>query len=154
MVDGERKSLTTDRVILVPGPADEVRCVHEVYRLFIEKRMTFAAISRELNRQQIKYVDGSDWNPSAVQTILTHPKYAGCNVFGRTTRRLYTPEKKKPMSEWTVIRRAFEPLVDPASYMKVQEMIQHTKDALPRNRSDKDLLDARPVDYAGSLSVH
>jgi len=27
---GERKSITTDRVILVPGPADEVQCVKDI----------------------------------------------------------------------------------------------------------------------------
>src|SRR5450755_2277158 len=32
---GEQKSIATDRVVLVPGPANEVMWVREIYRLFI-----------------------------------------------------------------------------------------------------------------------
>src|SRR5271165_1228826 len=35
---GERKSLQTDRVILVPGPPEEVAVVREVYQRFIQDR--------------------------------------------------------------------------------------------------------------------
>jgi len=139
---GERKNLSTDRIILVPGPTYEVRCVQEIYQMFIQERMTFAEIARRLNRRRTKYVEGSEWNPSVVRTILTHPKYVGCNIYGRSTRRLYTPEKRKPRTEWTVTPGAFEPVVDPTTYAKVQQRIEGTKSRLPRNRSDKELLDA------------
>lgn len=33
---GQHKSIATDRVVLVPGPSDEVAVVREVYRLFVE----------------------------------------------------------------------------------------------------------------------
>ena len=35
---GEHKSLQTDRVILVPGPEDEIRTVERIYRLFVLQR--------------------------------------------------------------------------------------------------------------------
>jgi DNA invertase Pin-like site-specific DNA recombinase len=34
---GEHKSLQTDRVILMPGPEDEVRVVNQIYRWFIDE---------------------------------------------------------------------------------------------------------------------
>ena len=37
---GERKSLQTDRVILIPGPHDEIATVRDIFRLFIEDRLT------------------------------------------------------------------------------------------------------------------
>ena len=99
---GERKSLATDRIILVRGPAQEVRCVHEIYRMFIQKHMTLSEIARELNRHGTKYIEGSKWSLRAVQTILTHPKYIGSNIYGQHTQRLYTAQRLQPRSEWTV----------------------------------------------------
>lgn len=142
LAPGERKSIATDRVILVPGPAQEVRCVREMYSMFINKRMTFSEIARELNRRRTQYIDGSEWNLRAVQTILTHPKYIGCNIYGRYTQRLYTPPKQRPRSEWTVMPEAFEPIVYPATFAKVQRIKERVNEQFPRNRSDNDLLDA------------
>ena len=40
LVRGEHKSIQTDRVILVPGPADEVETVRRMYRAFVEDRQS------------------------------------------------------------------------------------------------------------------
>jgi DNA invertase Pin-like site-specific DNA recombinase len=85
---GERKSITTDRVILVHGPAHEVQWVRNIYRMLISEKMTTHGIARELNRTGIKYQD-SDWNISSVRGVLTNPKYTGCHVFGRTSQALH-----------------------------------------------------------------
>jgi hypothetical protein len=55
---GERKSLASGRVTLVPGPQHEVDCVREKYRMFIDERLSTAAVARELNRRCIPYLDG------------------------------------------------------------------------------------------------
>ena len=46
---GERKNLMNDRVILVPGPDHELHWVRQVYKMFIQKQMTFTEIARYLN---------------------------------------------------------------------------------------------------------
>src|SRR5229473_163423 len=56
LAHGERKSITTDRVILVPGPVEEVECVREIYRMLIEEKRTVYGIARELNRRETKYI--------------------------------------------------------------------------------------------------
>jgi len=43
---GERKSIATDRVILVPGPAEEVRVVREIYQMLVGGKMFVSASSR------------------------------------------------------------------------------------------------------------
>ena len=53
--------------------------------------------------------------------ILTHPKYAGCHVFGRTSGKLYTPIVRLPKSEWVLTPGAFEPIVDPARFRRHRE---------------------------------
>jgi DNA invertase Pin-like site-specific DNA recombinase len=156
LAQGERKSIATDRVILVPGPPHELRCVREIYRMFTKKRMTFSDIASELNRRQTKYIEGSKWSLRAVQTILTHPKYVGCNVYGRCTQRLYTPAKRKPQSEWTVVPEAFEPVIDLSTYAKAQRIMERATKGFPRNRSDNDLLDALRAILAkkGRITIH
>jgi hypothetical protein len=54
LASGERKSIATDRVILVPGPEGEVQCVREIYKMLIEGGLTVYAIARTLNHRGTK----------------------------------------------------------------------------------------------------
>ena len=137
---GQRKSIASDRVIQVLGPANEVRCVKDIYEMFIRKKMTFKEIAKELNRRRIKYTGGSEWNHTgrSVCIILTHPKYAGFNVYGRSTKRLYTPSVNVPRSEWTIVPAAFEALIEPDTFAEAQRIMETS----PRCISDKEMLDA------------
>jgi len=96
LATGERKSITTDRVILVSGPLQELQCVRVIYRMLISERRTVHAIACELNRKGVKQIGDSKWDYLAVSNILTHPKYAGCHVFGRTSSKLCTPTFRLP----------------------------------------------------------
>src|SRR6266851_4592303 len=107
LAHGERKSITTDRVILVPGPVEEVECVKDIYRMLIEEKRTVYGIARELNRRETKYIGDSKWDHLAVYGILSHSKYAGCHVFGRTTQKLGTASVRTPKSEWIITPQAF-----------------------------------------------
>lgn len=46
---GEHKSLQTDRVVLVPGPDEEVRTVRWIYSQFLKKGLSESEIAAELN---------------------------------------------------------------------------------------------------------
>lgn len=139
---GERKYLITERVTLVRGSRPEIRCIRNIYKMFIEQRMTYSEIARDLVRRRIPYVEGSQWGIRAVKEILTHPKYVGTYVYGRNTQRLYTPMVPTPQSEWIVTHDSFEKIVDPETYEKAQRVIQRTERRFPRNRTDQELLDA------------
>ena len=88
---GERKSIATDRVILVPGPSHEVQTVKEIYRMYISDMRTLCAIARKLNSSGISRPGHAKWDFSAIRIILTHPKYVGCAVFGQVSKKLNTP---------------------------------------------------------------
>jgi DNA invertase Pin-like site-specific DNA recombinase len=68
---GERKSLATDRVILIPGSAHEVQVVRDIYRMLISDGMSIYAIAGELNRRAIGYHGGSRWTHYTVADVLT-----------------------------------------------------------------------------------
>jgi DNA invertase Pin-like site-specific DNA recombinase len=135
---GERKSIATDRVILVPGPAHEVQVVNEIYRMLVSEKRTVYAIARILNDRNIDYTDDSRWDYQAVYNILTHPKYTGCHVFGRTTCKLYTPMVRLPKSEWILKPDAFEPIIDAVTFLEAQKIL----DERTFNKTDEQLLDS------------
>jgi DNA invertase Pin-like site-specific DNA recombinase len=151
LASGERKNITTDRVILAPGPSQELQGVRDIYRMLISEGRTVHAIACELNRKGVKYMGDSKWNYLAVSNILTHPKYAGCHVFGRTSSKLCTPTLRLPRSEWTITPGAFEPVIDQATFDEAQRIL----DGRTVNKSDQELLDALRVLLAekGRLSL-
>src|SRR5579872_2264395 len=67
---GQHKAVKDDRVILVPGPEQEVQCVRQIFSMFAEKRMWPTAIARVLNEQRIPFTQGftrTEWYPEAVR---------------------------------------------------------------------------------------
>ena len=135
---GERKGIATDRVILVPGPAQEVEVVRDIYRMLVSEKKSVYAIARELNRRGVLYLSKSEWDYQAVYTILTHPKYAGCHVFGRTSCKLHTPTVKLPKSEWISKPGAFEPIINVVTFEEAQKVLEKRT----INKSDAELLDS------------
>jgi DNA invertase Pin-like site-specific DNA recombinase len=58
---GEHKSIQTDRVILVPGPDEEVRTVRWMYQVFVEEGKNESEIAVLLNGQGILTDFGRAW---------------------------------------------------------------------------------------------
>ena len=147
---GERKNLTSDRVILVPGPAEEVQVVRGIFRMLVLENRAVHGIARILNERGIPYTDNGKWSHYSVESILTHPKYAGYLVFGQRTGRLYTKQVKLPTSQWVVTPRAHEPIIDRQTFLAAQQVIQ----ARTFRRANEELLQAlkRLLEVEGKLS--
>ena len=157
LMAGERKSLVTDRVVLVPGPQTEIECVREIYRLFIEERLSTDAIAKELNRRGIPYLNGREWYQVGVYRILTHPKYCGCHVFGQRSQILNAPSVSMPKHTWCVVSNAFESIVSRETFEEAQRII-HSRtffktndrvlDALRALRAEKGRLSQKLISKA------
>jgi DNA invertase Pin-like site-specific DNA recombinase len=135
---GERKSIATDRVILVPGDPVEVAWVKNIFRMFVFEKRTVYSIVRELNRLGVGYLEHSKWDYAGVRSVLTHAKYAGCNVFGRTSGKLHTPAVRLPKTDWVLTPNAFEPIIDQATFETAQALLQ----ARTICKSDEQILQA------------
>jgi DNA invertase Pin-like site-specific DNA recombinase len=85
---GEHKSIQTDRVVLVPGPPDEVATVGWIYRAFVEKRLSEREIAVVLNDRGIATDLGRPWTRGTVHQVLINPKYVGDNVWNRVSFKL------------------------------------------------------------------
>ena len=118
----QRKSISTDRVVFCLGPSNEVQCVRDIYRMYINEQMSHSAIARTLNERRIPANEPGGWSHYVVRGILTNAKYTGSMVYNRTSQYLKTRQKRLPQSEWIVVPNAFEPIVDAETFRKASEI--------------------------------
>ncbi|MCK0530365.1 recombinase family protein [Sphingobium agri] len=133
---GEHKSIATDRVILVPGPANEVEIVREVYRLFVESGRTEGEIASLLNDRGIPTDLGRRWTRGAVHQLLINEKYIGNNVWGRTSFKLKQEHVRNVPEQWIRSDGAFDAIVEEAMFKTARAII----DARSERLSDDDML--------------
>jgi hypothetical protein len=126
-------------VIYVHGPAEEVECVREIFRMFTAELRTPGKIAGELNRRGIRYNGDKHhrWNFNAVDRILRNPRYAGCSVYGKSTARLGMPRTRIPPQFWTRTPGVWTPIVD----MAIFRLAERRFASQPRNKPDEQLLD-------------
>ena len=127
MKPGEQKSLSTDRVILVPGPQKEVEGIKKLFRMAAQG-FNCAEIARKLNAQGF-YYDGGQWNRDTVRDAVRNPKYAGRNVWARTAEKLQSRKVFVPPDHWIVKEGAFKPLVDQAAFERAQKALPKACDS-------------------------
>ncbi len=134
---GQYKSLQTDRVILVPGPDEEVENVRWMYRQFVDGGRLEAEIAAQLNERGIRTDLDRPWTRGTVHQVLTNEKYIGHNVYNRHSYKLKGTHRDNPEEEWVRVDGAFEPIVDQSLFFTAQGMIRE------RNRrfSDDEMLD-------------
>jgi len=134
---GQCKSIQTDRVVLVPGPAEEVKVVREIYDFFTNKGKTESEISALLNERGIKTDLGRQWTRGTVHQLLTNPKYTGANVYNRRSFKLKKKRVKNPREMWLWRNDAFIPTIELAQFNRAQEIIT----ARHRHFTDDELLE-------------
>jgi DNA invertase Pin-like site-specific DNA recombinase len=138
LLRAQRKSIQMDRVILVPGPPEEVAVVERIYHLFIHERLNEQAIAAVLNQQSILTDLGRPWTRATVHQVLTNPKYQGENVFNRVSFKLKQERVRNPPDMWVRREHAFAPIIDSVVFAQAQAIIfarhQHltTEDLLAR----------------------
>lgn len=84
----EHKSIQTDRIILIPGPENEIGIVREVYRLFVEDKKSEAEIAERLNVLGIQTDLRRPWTRGSIHQLLINEKYIGHNVWNRQSFKL------------------------------------------------------------------
>jgi len=120
----KRKSIQTDRVILIPGPKNEIKIVNRIYDLFIDDNMPEFIIAERLNEQNIPAENGTLWTRAKIHQILTNEKYIGNNIYNKTSSKLKSRLVKNPKNEWVRCDKAYKPIISKKKYNKAQEIIQ------------------------------
>lgn len=145
---GQQKSLQTDRVILVPGPPDEVATVRRIYRLFVEDGRVEREIAETLNREGRLTDRGRAWTRGTVHQVLTNEKYVGNNIFNRTSFKLKKRRVRNDAEMWVRANGVFEALVDVSHFARAAAIIAERSQRL----SDEELL-AKLSDLFQSVGI-
>lgn len=133
---GEHKSIATDRVVLVEGPPEEVALVREVYHRFTEGGQSERTIAEWLNAQGVLSDLGRPWTRGAVHQILINDKYAGHNVWGRTSYKLKTKLVRNDPVDWIRHDQSFPAIIPQPQFDKARLMIEQRS----KRMTDEDML--------------
>jgi DNA invertase Pin-like site-specific DNA recombinase len=106
----KRKSIQTDRVILIPGPKNEIKIVNRIYDLFIDNNVPEFIIAERLNEQNIPAENGTLWTRAKIHQILTNEKYIGNNIYNKTSSKLKSRLVKTPNMNGLDVTRHINPL--------------------------------------------
>jgi DNA invertase Pin-like site-specific DNA recombinase len=132
---GEYKSLQTDRVVLAPGPQEEVEAVRWMYEQLVTGGRNESQIAEALNERGLTTDLGRPWTRGTVRQILTNEKYIGNNVYNRTSFKLKHKHVQNLPEMWVRKNGAFPSLISERLFYTAQGIIQernrrHTNDEL------------------------
>lgn len=134
---GEHKSLQTDRVILMPGPENEIRTVNLMYRWFIDDGLIESEIAGRLNGMAVRTDLDRPWTRATVHEVLTNEKYIGNNVYNRISFKLKKHRVINPPDMLIKKEGAFEGIVPPEVFYTAQGIIR----ARAHRYSDEELIE-------------
>lgn len=134
---GQQKYLQTDRVILKPGPASEVKTVRRIFRSFVRQGKSATEIAAELNADQLRTSRGNPWSGQTIDKILTCETYIGNIVFNRTSYKLKQKPVVNPPEMWVRRNNALDVIIAPEIFAKAQEIIARRRQRL----TDQEALD-------------
>lgn len=133
---GEHKNISTDRVILIPGPIEECKTIDKIFNLFANENKTTHEIASLLNQNLKETGKKSPWQHAGILNILQNEKYIGNNIYNRKSTKFRKSTVINPPEEWVRANNVFEPLVSKTIFRKAQKLIKQQR----RSMSDEDML--------------
>ena len=141
---GERKNIATDRVILTPGPPDEVAIIRWMFLSLVRDGKNEKEIADSLNSRGILNDRGRQWNHKVIRKILKSERYVGNNVWNRQSFKLQKVRVRNSPEMWLRADGAFEAIIEPSLFAAAQKAIRNTyvRRGMPRLYSDAEMLEA------------
>ncbi len=149
---GERKSLATDRVLLVPGHPDEIATVRSVFSMFVRDRMHERQIAAALNKRGIKNGFGRPWRSNAILRMLENEKYIGNNIWNRSSCKLQTVVRRNDPALWIRAEGALPAIIDRKLFEGAQRIFE-TRGKTTIGRRPRGLTDAEMLDRLKALHL-
>ncbi len=115
---GECKSVSTERVVLAPGPRDEVETIQLVFDLYANERNTRHQIAQILNERKC-FWGKRPWNIVKVKHLLRNPVYKGAYAYAkkRSGRNL-------PPDQWRVREQCFPAIITGKQWLRANELVR------------------------------
>ena len=116
---GQQKSLTTQRVVLIPGPEAELAVVRSIFRSYASGALPREIAERLRTEGAPRWLDQA-WSTSMVRRILSDEQYTGTQITSKTYSASVGVRRKNLPRDWTRKIGAFPPAVDRTLFDAVQ----------------------------------
>ncbi|OUL72720.1 recombinase family protein [Paraburkholderia hospita] len=123
----EHKSIHTDRIVLVPGPPNEVALVRKIFDWYVHDGLGIYKIADRLNGFGLYNAQGRPWSNTTIHELLRNEKYMGNMLWNRRSQKLHTSYVRNPETRWVRAVGAFEPIVDTAVFDATQARLDRYK---------------------------
>lgn len=117
---GEHKYYRTDRIVLAPGPKEEIAVVRRIFDLYVSHHVFKDRIARILNSEGVPPPGprATAWSGEHIRHILQNERFIGHVLYDRTTSKLRlgqsaTGRVKNPPSLWVRGRTGMPPIISP-----------------------------------------
>lgn len=120
---GERKAISTDRIVLGLGPEAEVAVVRRIFALFTRKGLTIGEIARTLNGEGIPGPRSPRWNRRFIGLVLRDERYIGTYVYNRRTSPLKARRTNNAEDAWVRKEGAVKAIISRPTFKKAQTML-------------------------------
>jgi DNA invertase Pin-like site-specific DNA recombinase len=116
---GQRKAVSSDKVIVIPGPPEELEVIRRIFRLYVRHQLTITEIAKRLAEAGVKGHEGNPLGISTIGHILSNELCIGQMTYNLTMKRLQGLTLKNPEQLWTRVP-VFEPIVPARLFRKAQ----------------------------------
>lgn len=128
---GQWKSISTDRIVLVPGSPEAVETVRLAFDLYTKEHKSRHEIADILNSSR-RLRGKHPWTLPMLQGLLTNPVYKGAYAYGRHGKGL-SGWKKVPPERWLLREHAFPAIIPEKQWnqavARMQEEVKPLVDA-------------------------
>lgn len=97
---GQRKAISTDRVVIVPGPPEELKVVRRIFRMYVSGQYSRAEIAQRLNAEGISASRGRSWSAVMVRNLVRNELCIGCYTYNVSTQKLQSSTRANPDHLW------------------------------------------------------
>jgi DNA invertase Pin-like site-specific DNA recombinase len=123
LAHGEFKFLSTDRVRVLPGTADERATVKWIFQEYLQGKSQ-SDIWRELNLRGVPTKSGRLWRRNAIGKLLRNEAYIGNLLYNRSSKKLGSKVARNPKDLWIRCEGCVEPIIDGDVFFRVQQRLE------------------------------
>jgi DNA invertase Pin-like site-specific DNA recombinase len=119
---GESKALSSDKVVVIPGPPEELAVIRRIFRLYVRDDLSVPAIAERLARSGVTGYGANPLRKWTIRHILSNELCVGQLTYNLTSKRLQGPTLRNPAPAWTRFS-VFEPIVPVRQFRRAQELL-------------------------------
>jgi len=123
---GEWKSVSTDRIVLTPGPKKAIETIRPAFDLYTKQRKSRREITRILNSSN-RLRRNVPWTVQMLRDLFTNPIYKGAYAYRRHDQT-FGQCKRRPPEKWIVREHAFPAIISDEQWNQARaRVLEETK---------------------------